>query len=164
MPAKNWVKDIYALIAGDGSREADLKYKDFLQELARKLEVDKRVIFTGWVGKEELWKIYLASDLFVLPSLNEGMPNAMLEALGFGLPCLGSRISGVKDILHYEELMFDPEDENDILGKISHFFSNDQYSNHIIELCRERKKAFVFDWKERVFQMATKRTFPSRWL
>ena len=81
---------------GDGSTEADLRYKDFLQELAKKLEVDKKVIFTGWLEKEELWKIYLASDLFVLPSLSEGMPNALLEALGVGLPCLGSRIPGLR--------------------------------------------------------------------
>ncbi len=157
------VKNIYALIAGDGSTEADFRYRDSLQGLAKTLGFDKKVIFTGWLEKEELWKIYLASDLFVMPSINEGMPNALLEALGFDLPCLGSRISGVKDILQYEDLMFDPEDGKDLLGKIHRFFSDDQHSNHIIELCRARKKEFLFDWKEKVFQMATKRTFPSRW-
>jgi len=153
------MKNLHLLIVGDSSKEADFHYRDSLQGLAKKLGVDKQVIFIGWVEKEELSKIYLASDLFLLPSLNEGMPNAMLEALGFDLPCLGSRISGVKDILQYEELMFDPKDENDIFEKISHFFSNNQYSNHIIELCEERKKAFVFDWKEEVFQMVTQRPF-----
>ncbi|MGA2465967.1 MAG: glycosyltransferase family 4 protein, partial [Thermodesulfobacteriota bacterium] len=153
------IKNLYLLVVGDGSTEADFRYKDSLQGLAKKLGVDKQVIFTGWLEKEDLWKIYQASDLFVLPSLNEGMPNAMLEALGFGLPCLGSRISGVKDILQHEELMFDPKDEKDIVRKISRFFSDEQLSNHIAKLCRGRKKDFFFDWKEKVFQMATKRTF-----
>ena len=158
------IKNLYVLIVGDASTRADFQYRDFLKARAKELKVEERVIFTGWVEKEELWKIYLASDLFVMPSINEGMPNAMLEALGFGLPCLGSRISGVKDILQYEELMFDPEDEKGLVEKIHRFFSDEQHSNHIIELCRARKKEFLFDWKEKVFQMATKRTFPSRWL
>jgi glycosyltransferase involved in cell wall biosynthesis len=153
------MKNIYVLIAGDGSTEADLRYKESLQVLAKKLGVDKKVIFTGWLKKEDLWKIYQASDLFVLPSLNEGMPNAMLEALGLDLPCLGSRISGVNDILQHEELMFNPKDEKDIVRKISRFFSDEQLSNHIAELCRGRKKDFFFDWKGKVFQMATKKTF-----
>lgn len=151
--------NVYVLIVGDGLTEADLRYKDSLQGLAKKLGVDKKVIFTGWVEKEELWKLYLASDLFILPSRSEGMPNAMLEALGFDLPCLGSRISGVKDILQYEDLMFNPEDEKGLLEKINRFFSDEQHSNYIIELCRARKKEFLFDWKEKVFQMATKTSF-----
>jgi glycosyltransferase involved in cell wall biosynthesis len=87
------------------------------------------------------------------------MPNALLEALGVGLACMGSNIPGIKDILHYEDLMFAPEDEKGLVEKIHRFFSHEQHSNHIIELCRERKKAFVFDWKERMFQMVTKSTF-----
>jgi glycosyltransferase involved in cell wall biosynthesis len=158
------IKNLYLLVVGDGSTKADLRYKDSLQGLARKLGIDKNVIFTVWLEKKELWKIYPASDLFILPSLSEGMPNALLEALGVGLACMGSKISGVKDILQYEALMFDPEDEKGLVEKIHRFFSDEQYSNHIIELCRARKKEFLFDWKERVFQMATKRTFPSRWL
>ena len=158
------MKNLHLLVVGDGSTKADLRYKDSLQGLARKLGVDKQVFFTGWLEKEELWKIYLASDLFILPSLSEGMPNALLEALGVGLACMGSNIPGIKDIFHYEDLMFDPEDEKGLVEKIHRFFSDEQHSNHIIELCRGRKKEFLFDWKEKVFQMATKRTFPSRWL
>ena len=149
------MKNLYLLIVGDGSTEADFQYGDFLKARAKELKVEERVIFTGWVEKEELWKIYLASDLFVMPSINEGMPNALLEALGFDLPCLGSRIPGIIDILEYDELMFDPLDEQALAGKIGKFFSDDQHSKDIIQLCRERKKAFVFDWKEKVFQMVT---------
>lgn len=149
------MKNLYLLIVGDGSTEADFQYRDFLKARAKELKVEERVIFTGWLEKEELWKIYLASDLFVMPSTREGMPNALLEALGFDLPCLGSRIPGIIDILEYDELMFDPLDEQALAGKIEKFFSDDQHSKDIIQLCRERKKAFVFDWKEKVFQMVT---------
>jgi len=149
------MKSVYVLIVGDGSREADFCYKDSLQGLAKKLGVDKQVFFTGWLEKEDLWKIYLASDLFVLPSLSEGMPNALLEALGLNLPCLGSRIPGIKDILQYQDLMFDPEDKETITDKVSRFLSDGQHANHILQLCHERGKYFFFDWKERAFQMVT---------
>jgi glycosyltransferase involved in cell wall biosynthesis len=149
------MKNLHLLVVGDGSTEADFQYRDFLKARAKELKVEERVIFTGWVEKEDLWKIYLASDLFVMPSINEGMPNALLEALGVGLACMGSNIPGIRDILHYKELMFDPLDEKAIADKVRRFFSDFQHSNYIISLCQERKKTFVFDWKEKVFQMAT---------
>ena len=153
------VKNVYVLIVGDGSTEADLSYKYSLQGLTKQCGIDKQVLFTGWLEKEDLWKIYLASDLFVLPSLSEGMPNALLEALGLNLACMGSRIPGIKDILQYEELMFDPEDEEAIADKVSRFLSDEQHANHILQLCLERRKHFFFDWKERVFQMVTQKPF-----
>jgi glycosyltransferase involved in cell wall biosynthesis len=149
------MKNVYVLIVGDGSREADFSYRDSLKKLARRLGVEKQVLFTGWLEKEDLWKVYLASDLFVLPSLSEGMPNVLLEALGLNLACMGSWIPGIKDILQYEDLMFDPEDDKAIAHKVSRFLSDEQHANHILQLCHERKKYFFFDWKERAFQMVT---------
>jgi len=150
------VEHLFLIVVGDGTTETDFRYKYSLQRLARKLEVEKQVIFTGWLEKEDLWKIYLASHLFVLPSLSEGMPNALLEAIGLDLWCLGSRIPGVLDILQYEELLFDPHDNEAIAEKVKQFFSNVEVRNRVLELCHERKKAFDFDWKERAFQMVTK--------
>jgi glycosyltransferase involved in cell wall biosynthesis len=149
------IKNLYLIIVGDGSTEADIRYKESLKGLTKRLGVDKKVILTGWVEKEELWKIYLASDLFILPSLSEGMPNALLEALGAGLPCMGSNIAGIKDILQYEELMFDPLEEESLLQKIQGFFSDRHFFDKVKRLCQERKDVFVFDWKERVFEMIT---------
>jgi glycosyltransferase involved in cell wall biosynthesis len=150
------MKNLHLLVVGDGSTEADFQYRDFLKARAKELKVEERVIFTGWVEKEELWKIFRASDLFVLPSLSEGMPNAMLEALGLGLPCMGSRIPGIIDILQYDELLFDPLDEEALAKKIQHLFSDHQYPQGIKGLCEDRKKIFIFDWKEKVFHAATK--------
>jgi len=149
------MKNLHLLVVGDGSTEADFQYRDFLKARAKELKVEERVIFTGWVEKEELWKIYLASDLFVMPSINEGMPNALLEALGVGLACMGSNIPGIKDILHYEDLMFDPLEEESLLQKIQGFFSDKQFFDKVKRLCQERKDVFVFDWEERVFEMIT---------
>jgi glycosyltransferase involved in cell wall biosynthesis len=149
------LENLFLLIAGDSSTNVDLQYKNFLKELSKTLGLSQRVLFLGWLEKKELWEIYHASDLFVLPSLNEGMPNALLEALGSDLPCLGSNIPGIKDILQYNELLFDPRDEIDLVNKIRRIFSDDQFFNQMKRLCEERKEAFNFDWKERLFQTVT---------
>jgi len=151
------MKNLYLIIVGDGSTKADIGYKESLKSLVKRLEVDKQVIFTGWLEKEELWKIYHASDLFVMTSLSEGMPNVMLEALGAGLPCMGSNIAGIKDILQYEALMFNLSDEEALAKKVWHLLSDISYLQEIKCLCEDRKKAFVFDWKEKVFQAVTKK-------
>jgi len=154
------LKDVYLLIVGDGSTHTDFHYKESLQRLAKSLKVDQQVIFTGWLKKEELWKIFRVSGLFVLPSLNEGMPNAMLEALGWDLPCLGNNIPGIKDILHYDELIFPPMDEKSLANKIELFFSDYHFSDRVKRLCQERKEVFKFDWKEKVFEMVLRYPIP----
>jgi glycosyltransferase involved in cell wall biosynthesis len=147
------MRNVYLLIIGDGSTEADLSYKDFLQGLAKKLGVDRNVIFTGWLEKEDLWEVYGSSDLFVLPSLNEGMPNAMLEALGLDLPCLGSDIPGVKDILHHDKLLFDPFDVESFSYRIQRIFYHTNDFDVVRKLCQERKSKFIFDWQERFYEL-----------
>lgn len=151
-------KNVFLLIAGDGKTEDDLRYKDSLKRLVKKLGVDDKVIFTGWLKKGDLWKIFQSSDLFILPSLKEGMPNALLEALGCDLLCLGSDIAGVKDILQYEELMFNPLDKDNIVEKINCIFLNKEFFKRLKSLCDERKKFFLFDWKKEVFQLVKKGT------
>jgi glycosyltransferase involved in cell wall biosynthesis len=147
------IENLYLLVVGDGSTEADFRYRDLLQGLAIKLRVEKKVIFTGWLEKEDLWKVYGASDLFVLPSFNEGMPNAMLEALSLDLPCLGSNIPGVKDILHYDEFLFDPLDRGSLADKIQEILYDPHGLDKIRNRCRERKMEFTFDWKERFYNL-----------
>jgi glycosyltransferase involved in cell wall biosynthesis len=143
-------------VAGDSSRRADLGYRDSLQALAKTLGINKKIIFTGWLQKQDLWKIYLASDLFIMPSLSEGMPNTMLEALGLNLPCLGSRIPGIMDILHYEELLFDPKNNIGLANRVHKFFSDNHFSDKMRRLCEERRNTFTFDWKEELFQTVAK--------
>jgi glycosyltransferase involved in cell wall biosynthesis len=151
------VDNLFLFVVGEGSSKEDFSYTNHLRELTRRLGLDHRVIFTGWLEKEELWKIYLASDLFILPSLSEGMPNAMLEAFGLNLPCFGSNIPGIRDILRHEELMFDLFDEKALAQKIEFFFLDKVFSDYITSLCQDRKRALSFDWKGKAYEMMTER-------
>jgi glycosyltransferase involved in cell wall biosynthesis len=61
------------------------------------LNLKKKVILFGW--KNNLKDIYLHSKLFIIPSLYEGMPNSLIEAINFNIPCIGSNASGIEDLL-----------------------------------------------------------------
>ena len=153
--SKSGIGNLFLVVVGDGFTEKDVSYRNTLKELAEELNVDRRVLFTGWLEKEQLWRLFSAADLFVLPSLSEGMPNVMLEALGCDLPCMGSNIPGIRDILKYDELMFDPLNDRSLTEKLMRYFSDLQSLDTVKRLCQERKNFFTFDWKERVFETIT---------
>jgi glycosyltransferase involved in cell wall biosynthesis len=56
--------------------------------------------FYGYVHHEQLPEYYLDADLFVLPSLAEGMPNVVLEAMGSGLPIVATQVPGSEELVH----------------------------------------------------------------
>ena len=149
-------QDVFLVISGDSSSGGGDHYCRFLKDLIRKLDLGNKVILTGWVEKEELWRIFSAADLFVLPSLKEGMPNVLLEALGCNIPCFGSNIPGIRDILSHDFLMFDPHDDEVLAKKLAHFFSDEDYRKKIAHLCFGQTEKFRFDWKERVFAAVTR--------
>ena len=61
--------------------------------------VSNQVRFIGRVDHAELKSWYAQADIFILPSMNEGMSNAMLEALASGLPLLVTRTGGADEVL-----------------------------------------------------------------
>jgi glycosyltransferase involved in cell wall biosynthesis len=77
-----------------------------LQNRCVRLGIDEQVEFAGSVTAGEPVRRELdQADLFVLPSRAEGVPRAMLEAMARGLPCLGSAIGGIPELLHEEDLV-----------------------------------------------------------
>jgi starch synthase (maltosyl-transferring) len=71
-----------------------------LQGLARRLGVAGRVCFAGWRG--DVPEILAASELLVLPSRWEGMPNVVLEAMASRRPVLATRVEGLSELLGEE--------------------------------------------------------------
>src|SRR6059036_4217330 len=84
-------------IAGEGAMLGEL------QQLARELNVDARVSFTGFISQEQLRDIYYRSHIFLHPSQTghdgnqEGIPNSMLEAMVSGLPVFATQHGGIPE-------------------------------------------------------------------
>jgi glycosyltransferase involved in cell wall biosynthesis len=72
-----------------------------LQRLAARLGIADRVFFAGWRG--DVSEILAASDLLVLPSRWEGMPNVVLEAMASRRPVLATKVEGVLELLGAED-------------------------------------------------------------
>jgi glycosyltransferase involved in cell wall biosynthesis len=92
------------VIVGDGPQRIGM------EQLAAQLGVAGRVIFQGVV--QDVAPYLEVSDVFVLPSVGEGMPNALLEAMSTGLPCVASAIGGCRDVITDRQtgLLVPPED------------------------------------------------------
>jgi glycosyltransferase involved in cell wall biosynthesis len=80
-------------IAGDGPLRGELEAR------ARLLRIADRVRFLGAVPHAALRAYYAAADVFVLPSRNEGCPNALLEALACGCPAVATRVGHAPAVL-----------------------------------------------------------------
>jgi len=79
--------------------------------LAQELGIEKNVIFTGPVSARDLVAFYQIADIFVLPSLSEGLPTSILEAMHFGLPVVSTDIPGVKDHFNDFAILVPPKNE-----------------------------------------------------
>ena len=83
--------DIQLLILGDGG------LRDQLTLQARELQISERLLMPGHVDQV---KAYLERcQLFLMPSLTEGLPMALLEAMHAGIPIIASRVGGIPDVL-----------------------------------------------------------------
>lgn len=84
-------KNIKFLIVGDGPQ------KERLRRISKKLNLGNQVIFAGY--QKDIKKIYSILDLYVSSSLKEGLPNSILEAQCFGVPCIATDIPGNNDVI-----------------------------------------------------------------
>ena len=79
------------VIIGDGPLLGELR------QMTSKLGISLRVVFLG--AREDVPECLAALDLFVLPSLNEGMGRVLLEAMAVGCPVVATRVGGIPDIV-----------------------------------------------------------------
>jgi glycosyltransferase involved in cell wall biosynthesis len=92
--------DLTAVIVGDG------KYRPDLMAQAERLGMATRIQFPGQVtAGEPVRRILDTANLFVLPSRTEGLPRALIEAMARGLPCIGSAVGGIPELLDASELV-----------------------------------------------------------
>lgn len=85
--------DIHLKVMGDGSA------RPALEALVQEKRLKENVTFLGRIPREQTVPYYQEASLFVLPSLNEGMSNAMLEALASGLPIIATPTGGTAELV-----------------------------------------------------------------
>ncbi|MCX6739416.1 MAG: glycosyltransferase family 4 protein [Candidatus Parcubacteria bacterium] len=140
--------------------------EEMLRALAKEKGVSERVIFLGQVDHAEMPKYLKACDIFIRPSLSEGMGNSFVEAFTAGLPVIATQEGGISDFLFDPEINSDqpptgravkPRDPEGIARTVKLFLENKEKTT---EITSNAKKLALekYDWdkiakdmKEKVF-------------
>jgi glycosyltransferase involved in cell wall biosynthesis len=151
-PILDIVKDLKFLIIGDGP------LRKLLEEKSEELGIKKHLIFAG--QRKDIPELLMAMDIFVLPSIKEGLPMALLEAMAAKRPVIATRVGAIpkvienkdigalvepKDILGLRDAMMslinDPDRMNLLarrgFDRVYSDFSSDQMGKHYLELYKE---------------------------
>jgi len=88
--------DAHVVLIGSGQHQF-LSQETALRAMVKTLQVEDRVTFTGFV--ENVPEYLRSLDLYVLPTEFEALPNALMEAMACGLPCVATRVGGIPDLI-----------------------------------------------------------------
>ena len=118
-----------------------------LQSLVKETRVKERMMFLGQVEHEELPKYLKISDVFIRPSLTEGLGNSFLEAMAAGLPVIATPVGGIPDFLKDREtgLFCDVRNPQSIAEKVNIILKDDKLREKIISNARELVEK-EYDW------------------
>jgi glycosyltransferase involved in cell wall biosynthesis len=129
-------KDIALVIIGTGPILKNM------QDLVKKLDLEDYISFKGRVSFFELVEFYQTSDVYVLPSLSEGMPTAILEALFFNLPVITTDIPALKASFSDFVVFVSPESAEEIAEQILKLMVN-----HTIKSDSRSYVELNYSWK-----------------
>jgi glycosyltransferase involved in cell wall biosynthesis len=121
------------------------KSLDYLVKLVSDYGLENNVDFHGHVEEDELIKIYSTSEIFVLPSLHEGMPMVLLEAMSAGLPVIAFDIDPVVEALDNGKygILVKTGDIKGLADEITRLLNNDDIKEYYSIMSLERSKKYT---------------------
>jgi glycosyltransferase involved in cell wall biosynthesis len=126
--------------------------RESLLRLIKELNLERDVIFTGYVPEEELPKFYNVANLLVYPCLYAGFGLPPLEAMACGTPVITSNTTSLPEVVGEAGLMIDPYNVNSWTDKMYEVLTNQDLINDLVNKGLNRCK--TFDW-----EVSVKKTF-----
>lgn len=112
---------------------------EFLTDEARKYGVFSQLKLMGTMTKEEIFAWNKKIDVYVQPSLQEGLPRSVIEAMSTGCPAIGSNIAGIPELLD-NEYLFNPNNGVEIVNAIKNILNlNNMKRQAIINFNRAKE-------------------------
>ena len=139
-------KNIHYAICGVG------KIHDYLLNFAKKLNISDKLHSLG--RRNDIAEILKCADIFVHPSLREGLPVALMEAMASGLPCVASDIRGCRDLIDDQKggYLCDVNDSQSFAKTINKLSLNPQLRYSMGNCNKERIKEFDISFVEKEIQ------------
>jgi glycosyltransferase involved in cell wall biosynthesis len=129
---------VHFTIVGGGALEHQLKQIVKERCLADIIEV------TGRIDAEKMPQVYRENDIFISASMQEGMSNAMLEAMASGLPIITTRCEGVEELIAGNGIIVEKPTPEDIAASIRQLIQDRQTYSSMS--AASRKQAALFSW------------------
>jgi glycosyltransferase involved in cell wall biosynthesis len=142
---------IKLIIGGNGEVE---KLKDLIEELQLKGIVE----FVGWITKEEKNNWLRKSDVYILPSYNEGLPISILEAMSYGQAIISTNVGGIPEVVLPNEngIIIEAGNLNEIENAINFFIHNpgkvDPYGRASRKISEKYQPDFVINKLTAIYQ------------
>jgi glycosyltransferase involved in cell wall biosynthesis len=117
--------DLHVLLVGDGPLAENLR------KWVAKENLSDRIHFAG--RRNDVPSLLRAAEIFVLPSLWEGLPNVVLEAMAAGIPVVASRVEGISDLLTDDRtgLIVPPNSAPDLIEAIDRLLADPQHAHQM---------------------------------
>lgn len=155
-PRKNLVRVIEAFAKFKNNFEGKFNYQlvvagkrgwlaDEYYQLVKDLGLDDDVIFTGYVGGDELKPLYTHAEFFVMPSLYEGFGQTVVEAMACGAPCLVSRVASIPEVAGEAAFYVDPHDTEGIGKAMAELAGNKELRENLSAKGKEQAKKFSWE-------------------
>ncbi|MDH5405519.1 MAG: glycosyltransferase family 4 protein [Candidatus Aminicenantes bacterium] len=134
------------IVAGDGPLQEEL------EQQARQVGVEADTIFTGFCP--DMPFILSLLDIKVLPSLWEGVPFTVYEAMAMGKPIVSTNVDGLKEVLEdgRNALMVPPKKPSLLAEKILYLLENEEVARSLGERAREDSKRYHINLTVRKFE------------
>lgn len=94
-----------------------------LKKIAKKYDVEKNIKFMGSFPHNEIFSLLSEMDLYIQPSLQEGLPRAMIEAMSVGMPIIGSNVGGIPELID-KSCIFKKKNVKEIVSMIKRIDNN----------------------------------------
>jgi len=115
-----------------------------LTEEVRRMGLQSKIVFMGHVNKNKLIQLYQDATVHVVPSLYEGLPTVLLEAMSCGLPVVATAVSGNTEVISSDVngLLVPPRAPNEMATAISRLLDDEQLRKNIGRAARRTIEEF----------------------
>jgi len=134
-------KNSKLLLIGKGNSEKELKEK------IKKASMQNKIDFLGIIDHRKIADYYRKADVFVLPSLNEGMSNSLLEAMASGLAIVSTKTGGIMELIDdNNRVIIKKQSSLDIFKALEKLYLDKKKLDNFKKASRE--SALKMDWRE----------------